>query len=341
MPVISADPLDRILSLSSAEFVAPGVEAAAERERAEENLTFALEAAMSPEKPKILAEGDSWFAYPRQYFIYGAPANVIQHLRKHKEFVIQNTSSNGDEAVAMMSGAAKIEMLERLRETDYALLLFSGGGNDIVGAFDMDFFLLKKTAGMKALDCIDKTRYMRRLNQVANAYDDLMDLVRDFSRNPDLQVVTHTYDYVIPGKKGASFFGGIYKYDDGRSWMYPFLMAKGIVEAADQREIARWMLDGFREMLTKTAEKHAGRLHVVNTQGTLAESDWLNEIHPTPDGFGKISAKIYREIQELLQVQPNMAAAKAAMPAAKLKARKKTEGKGKSSKPSRSSRTNS
>lgn len=332
MPVISDDPLDRMLSLSSAEFIAPTIEAAAEKEREEENLTFALEAALSPEKPKILAEGDSWFAYPRQYFIFGAPANVIQHLHQHKEFVIQNTSSFGDEAVGMMSGAAKIEMLERLQTTNYALLLFSGGGNDIVGAFDMDFFLLKKTTGMGALDCIDKTRFMRRLDQVANAYDDLMDLVRDFSRNPELQVVTHTYDYVIPGKKGASFFGGIYKYDDGRTWMYPYLMAKGIVEIADQRVIARWMLDSFSEMLMRTAEKHGGRLHVVNTQGILDESDWLNEIHPTPDGFGKIATKIHQKIQELLQIQSSATSEAPALSLAKPKVRKPTKKGGKSSK---------
>lgn len=107
MPVIESDRLDRMLEL-----------AATEEERA-----YRAELLTRSGQPKLLAEGDSWFAYPREYFIFGAPANVIHHLRDYNEFVIHNTARNGDEAVAMLVGDAKLDMLERLNGDQYDLLL--------------------------------------------------------------------------------------------------------------------------------------------------------------------------------------------------------------------------
>ena len=94
--------------------------------------------------------------------------------------------------------------------------------------------------------------------------------------------------------------GKVFEYDRGRSWMYPYLKEKDIVEPADQRAIARWMLKRFGEMMLGLQGEFAGRLHVVNTQGTLDDNDWLNEIHPTPTGFKKIAEQLYKKIKEVL-----------------------------------------
>lgn len=290
------DPLQEMLKMSRGGSGAEGIDELTAKAEAR---AFEMEAFRRPSGPKILAEGDSWFAYPREYIFFGAPANIIHHLRARDEFVIENTSSNGDEAVAMLTGDAKLDLLKKLNKKHYDLLLFSGGGNDIVGAYDIDFFLRQKMPGMTALDCIDGERLSRRLRQVEDAYQDLLDYVSVYSKNSNIKVVTHTYDYVVPNAQGASFFRGIWDYDKGRSWMYPFMINKGITETKDQREIARRMLERFQQMMSNlaTQEKYKNKFIVVTTQGTLSENDWLNEIHPNTRGFKLIEEKIYGAIK--------------------------------------------
>jgi lysophospholipase L1-like esterase len=137
---------------------------------------------------------------------------------------------------------------------------------------------------------------------VEAAYQDLLDYVSVYSKNPKIKVITHTYDFVVPNAQGARFFRGIWDYDKGRSWMYPFMMNKGITETRDQREIARRMLAGFEQTIKSLAEQenYKNNFIVVTTQGTLTESDWLNEIHPNTRGFKLIEEKIYSAIKTAL-----------------------------------------
>ncbi len=57
-----------------------------------------------PERTNIIAEGDSWFAYPPEWFIYGEPSNLIDYLSKYTRTKANflSLASNGDEAVAML-----------------------------------------------------------------------------------------------------------------------------------------------------------------------------------------------------------------------------------------------
>jgi len=294
------DPLQEMLTLSPGGSEAASID---ELAAASEKRAFGLESLKRPTAPKILAEGDSWFAYPREYILFGAPANIIHHLRAREEFVIENTSSSGDEAVAMLTGDSKLKLLKKLNTVHYDLLLFSGGGNDIVGAYDMDFFLRRKEPGMTALDCLDEVRLSRRLGQIEDVYQDLLDYVATYSRNPNIKVITHTYDYVVPNVQGATFFGGIWDYDKGRSWMYPFMVKKGITETKDQREIARRMLERLQQMMLNLASKdqYKNQFIVVTTQGTLSDNDWLNEIHPNTKGFKLVEQKIYDAVKTALK----------------------------------------
>jgi hypothetical protein len=65
-----------------------------------------------PNLIKILAVGDSWFAYPRKFFLFG------------------------DEIVDMASGNQKFSLLKALNHIPFNILLLSWGGNNIVGRYD-------------------------------------------------------------------------------------------------------------------------------------------------------------------------------------------------------------
>ena len=118
-----------------------------------------------PHRIGIVAEGDSWFAYPRKWIAFGADINIIHHL----EDKVANTNSvnllrlasNGDEAVDMTSGKQFKKLYKVLKKNreHIRILLFSGGGNDIVGKDDMLPLLNEYSGNMSFLDCINLSRF--------------------------------------------------------------------------------------------------------------------------------------------------------------------------------------
>lgn len=246
-----------------------------------------------PNAKRILAEGDSWFAYPRRYLLFGAAANVIDHLAKRPDLMIYNTASNGDEAVTMLSGEQKLQLIKRINHHHFDHLLFSGGGNDIVGRYDLGFFLRPHRAGMHWQDCIIERRLAMKLEHLKISYQILCELAQEHSQNTDIKIITHTYDLAPPSETGFELFDLI---PLGSSWMQPYLLAKNIQSREDQAAIVGYLLGAFRQMLLNLGETER-RLTVVDTQGLLQPEEWLNEIHPTSEGFGKIANAIMTALE--------------------------------------------
>ena len=244
-----------------------------------------------PDHIRILAEGDSWFAYPRKYLFVGKDANIIDHLDNTDEFVIYNTSSNGDEMVSMLCGDDKFSLIKKLEHNEFDYLLFSGGGNDIVGKMDFDFFIKKKTAGMSWKECIDTDRVAMKLSLIKSSYEFLCELTKDHSKNPYIKIITHTYDKIIPSNEGFELFD---TFALGKSWINPYLVRKGITNVDEKIKIVDYLMTGFKMVLEEVAEKY-DNFKVIDTRGCVAGGEWRNEIHPDSEGFKKGAEKIYLE----------------------------------------------
>lgn len=252
-----------------------------------------------PNRPVVVSEGDSWFGYPTQSVLFGAGSNIIDHIETRRRFNLLRLERNGDEAISMVSGKQKRKLaglFEKYRNR-IRILLFSGGGNDIVGKWDMDGFLRTKLPDMSWEQCINTERFDRRLQSVMNAYRDLIDLRDDLS--PETVIVTHGYDWPIPSDTGAKILFGAVRTDP---WIKPFMDAKGITAARDQKAIAKFFIKRFNDELKLIADERnaPSDFLVAKTPGTLAPGDWLNEIHPDKNGFKKVADKIYAEIQKVL-----------------------------------------
>lgn len=267
--------------------------------------TFTTLKAANPKAITIFAEGDSWFAYPRDNFLWGKNANIIHWLKDRTELIIRAVPSNGDEAVAMVSGSSKFKLLKGISDREYDVLLFSGGGNDIVGAYDFDYFITDRKQVASWEEGIRKDRFERRLISVLNAYQDLLDYVADFSKNPNMVVVSHTYDLPDPSPTGATFVGGLLKYDGAQSWMYPYLMEKNFTDRTEQKNIVGYMLGEFAKKLIALEAASQGRFVVVRTQNQLGSHEWRNEIHPDSVGFQRIADKIYYDALKPIYLRKN------------------------------------
>lgn len=245
-----------------------------------------------PDGIRILAEGDSWFAYPRKFILLGSDANVIDHLGGNPDLLIYNTSNNGDEASEMISGEQKFSLIKRLTYNEFDFMLFSGGGNDLVGRYDFDFVLRERSdESMGWRECINDERLTLKLKQLECTYRILCQLVEEHSTNPNIKIVTHTYDVAPPRQTGFELFD---LFPLGKSWMHPYLEKYNIRNPDDQKAVVAHMLSGFRDMLRHVAVDHP-ILQVVDTHGTVADDQWRNEIHPTSQGFGLIADKIYAD----------------------------------------------
>jgi hypothetical protein len=238
-----------------------------------------LKTAAPTTDPRVLADGDSWFDYP-QIFLTGG--GVIDHLTALSGVHILNTAHHGDSAQETL-GVPKRQRIEALlKNPGFDVLLFSGGGNDVVG--DQFCLWLKPNTGGGAAAAVNVARLREILAVVEAAYRDLIE-IRDRCA-PDCWIVTHAYDFPQPSDKDVCGLG---------PWLKPSLDYRGWKRAADQFAIAKIVLSAFNDLLVslETEQRAAGKnfLH-VHTQGTLnPATDWSNEIHPNRAGFDKIARK--------------------------------------------------
>jgi hypothetical protein len=229
---------------------------------------------------RLLAEGDSWFDYPR---ILGTGGGVVDHREALTGHEILNLAHHGDEVRRMMG----LQQRRRLEATlgdpslRFDALLFSGGGNDLVGD-QFCLWLRERADGMAPADAIDQQRLGSALMGVEAGYRELI-AIRD-RRAPGCCIVANGYDFPQPSNKGVAGQG---------PWLKPSLDYRGWRCRDDQFKIAKLLLLSFDGLLAglEREQRQADRPFVyVRTQGLLnRDTDWQNEIHPNRGGFGKIA----------------------------------------------------
>lgn len=234
-----------------------------------------------PEAVGMLLEGDSWFAYPMI-----VSTNIVNELKQlNGSAIVQlDASHSGDDARQMLCGEQFAYLFRVMAEEKLAFdcILFSGGGNDIV-AQNLPVMLNAYQPGMTWEDCLNMPRFRRRLSELEAVYLDLADLRDDYQ--PAAWIFTHGYDYAIPTGEGFKVLG----VTVAGKWIKARMDSKNIPENF-QRKILDHMLAEFDNMLIRLEQTVPRCVH-VRTQGTLKDSDWDNELHPTPEGFRKITNK--------------------------------------------------
>jgi len=245
-------------------------------------------------RTNIVSEGDSWFAYPPKWLI-GKGSNIISFLKKKEEFNFYEMARNGDEIVDILSGDSKFDILRAVSENKVDFLLISGGGSDLVGAYDFEFILQKNDSGQKPEDFIRKDRFDRKISQIYNAYANLVDYCADYSDNRNIKIITHSYGYAIPQDKQAEFFGGLCV--DG-PWMYRTLVDLQIPQSV-WRQLVVVLIDRLKDTFENLQNSSSGRFHYIDSTSLITDNDWIDEIHLKPAGFERVAEFMYQKIKEL------------------------------------------
>lgn len=242
---------------------------------------------------RIYAEGDSWFDFPLE----GDPfegGDVIERLEDLIPFPILCDAVAGDEARNMLGVKQRARLEAQLNDQrrDFNVLLFSGGGNDIVG----EPFCLWLNDASQVNSNPDRAlnpAFDAMLAVVRRAYEELI-AMRDAAcaRRPGRRIVIflHAYDWAIPDGRGVCRLFG--------PWLRPSLEAKGWMTRSsdpmgDGFQIVKAALTQFATMLAEIARNHPDVV-LIQTQGTLTRGQWHDELHPKRGGFLRM-AELFRD----------------------------------------------
>jgi hypothetical protein len=232
----------------------------------------------------LFAEGDSWFNYPLGHA-------VISQLQGLIHTPIANFAWPGAETRQLLALHERKEIEKRLHDgpepgRKWDVLLFSGGGDDIVGD-QMVLFLNRNAYDPAHPAQVLNARFDEVLDLVMGAYKDLISL-RD-SLSPQTLIVSHVYDYAWATNKGACWLG---------PWLRPSLDYAKVPQGDAQHAVVKAMLDRFETKLKEVAAATTNFI-IVPTHDTLkTEAEWDNELHPKNPGFGLIARKFQRVLQD-------------------------------------------
>jgi lysophospholipase L1-like esterase len=233
--------------------------------------------------PRLLTEGDSWFDYPPH-------PNIIDWLESEGRWAFKRLEKSGDTVknIATEVNLAMVATIARREKPDCILL--SAGGNDLFVPIPEKptlrwiwRALLPFEPGKSAAEHVNPTAWDEKKTEIR------LDLVRIIGQLGKLApIVVHGYDYLIAS-------GVKVRYDGFRlsgPWILPAMEERGINDPLFQREILRVLIDEYNEMLAALQLTYPESFIHLDLRGTLSpERDWLNEIHPTEDGFRRVARK--------------------------------------------------
>jgi len=237
---------------------------------------------------QVLAEGDSWFDYPVPFFGGG----IIPRLEGRLGVPILSLAKAGDE-VRYMLGVKERELIAEHLEAgcpaggSWDVLLFSGGGNDIVDN-PMALWIREWDPARPAGEHIHQPRFDAALALVRAGYEDLI-AVRD-ALSPETHLVFQGYDFAIPDGRGICHLG---------PWLKPTFDLRRFPSQAAAFAVVKQMLQQFAAILTALAA--APRVTFINGQGTLPQqkASWHNELHPSRSGFDRFADLFYATLKAL------------------------------------------
>ena len=237
--------------------------------------------------PSILAIGDSWFWYPLPG---GSLINQLGRLVAEKEHAILALGNNGAEAYDYVYGkySKAVKAALRLHGASLSAVFLSGGGNDFAGFNDLRPLLHADCSHKtSAPDCFRPDDGGQTLDwlmrKTGDSYRTLIGQVLA-SAPPATSIFLHNYDYAWPNGKGVFGRNG--------SWLKPALDDAQVPQPL-QRDCVKHLISCFSAVLQELTQIDPLRIVLVDSAGTLEESDWANELHPKASGFRKIAMQCW------------------------------------------------
>jgi hypothetical protein len=232
----------------------------------------------------LIGDGDSWFDYPLPDPLHSTDVLRSPETLGNPSPAILKLAHYSDATTTLLGVTRRDRLITQLSDPANGpidAILFSGGGNDLVG----DQFRLwlndASAVGDDATEGVNLSRLGDIFGVVESAYLDLIRVRNQFA--PHTPIFVHAYDFAIPSGISACHLAG--------PWLRPSLVDRGWPDVHAGQVIVNSILVRFRDRLLQLAGRPDNNMVLVETQGTLDADDWANELHPTGTGFDKIAAR--------------------------------------------------
>jgi len=260
----------------------------------------------------LIAEGDSWFAYPGLDVLAAFERHTLPDGGYYK---VYSAASAGDTVESMAYDDEQLRAFAREfgkvrdagKQSQVKAILLSGGGNDLAGS---EFFMVLNHSRAVATGALDDAVADALVDRVARSVESLIGSAVGFTHDvlqlPNVPVIIHGYSLAVPDGRpygiGGPFPG---------PWLQPGFTAKGyssgtMADLQRNTEVMAQLIRKFNRRLASIPAKLAGRADVryVDLTGVLNNTipanrykqDWSNELHPTDSGFVRVAAAFHRAI---------------------------------------------
>ena len=261
----------------------------------------------------IIAEGDSWFAYPG-LDVLGALEG--QTLENRVYYRVYSAASAGDTVESMAYNSDQLKgfarefrkVVDAGRQKEVRAILLSGGGNDIAGT---EFHVLLNHARAGAGSILDTALADAFVDRIGRSVESLIGTAARFTTEilgmPSVPVVIHGYAPPVPDGRPYGIGGPL-----PGPWLQPGFSTKAYPtrELADleaHTKVLADLISRFNKRLSEIPMKFKGRVDVRYVDvtillsnvvsGNVYRDDWSNELHPTDAGFKRVADAIHRAIQ--------------------------------------------
>lgn len=237
-------------------------------------------------RPVLLAEGDSWFQYPIWL------KDVVDQLES--DYTVLCLSAAGDELRSMVAEAEYRDYLLRLSgQVSFRAMIFSAGGNDVVGP-ELKELLRQHDPALDAAGHIDGSRWAQKLGEILAGYEAMIAAVHGIL--PSMPILIHGYDHANPLPHQG------FKVPPLDGWLGDPMRARSIPDGPLQLGIARVMIDGVNDALQTLAggNRPGGRhpkVFFVDNRGAVA-GRWHDELHPLDSGFAEVAGRFRAVLHE-------------------------------------------
>jgi hypothetical protein len=240
-----------------------------------------------------LSIGDSWFQYPLRS--YGDIQRKLAAHYKSKILFYDDSNAGRDAKIVPTEIQPRLnrfcEHMAREENKPFDLILVSLGGNDVIGqdfprhlkrknspadgtTFQWNANIPPSVSSHIKLNALSDT-----FDKVLKTYDGIVTMRKLHA--PQAQIICHSYADVTPSDAPYQFIG----VTKG-PWMFKPMNDVGLTGETEQREVARWLLESFENLLRHVARGRSF-VTVLKTRQELPvyRGWWDNEIHPLGKGF--------------------------------------------------------
>ena len=258
------------------------------------------------EKPVVVADGDSWFDYPKPF---SSAEDILDQL-EDLGYYIEDVADHGDKLDQLADDSEQHdEFRDGLRSLDTAgkrpcAILISAGGNDFTKD-GLRRLLHDRSSGNS--DPVNYAAIEVAFREVEAKFDRVIQRVTNDALEifgpPVITILLHGYAHPVPD--GTPYRPWRASQHRGKgSWLRPAFEANGYESLQVNTKAMEHIVDAFNGTVSDVAAKH-GHVQYVNLRDCLSnKSDykdyWRDELHPKDVGFERIAVTFDAVIRDVL-----------------------------------------